>query len=325
MERIAVIDCGTNTFNLLISEVLSVQQLPKKIFSTRFPVKLAQNGIQQHIIAEAPYKRGMDALGEFHKLIVEHGVKHILAFATSAIRDADNGKQFVQEAWTQFQIPIRVIDGDEEAQLIYEGNRRAVELDDKLSLIMDIGGGSTEFILCNQHQLFWKQSFQLGAARLLEKFKPCDPITEQEIQAIHLYLKNELAPLTNAIQQYGPVNELIGSSGAFDSIIDMIHGELNGEPLMAGKTEYVIALENYNHISSRVIASTYQQRQQIKGLIEMRVDMMVISCLLINSALQNYAIPNFTASTYSLKEGALFSFIEGNNLFQRSIKQQIDS
>lgn len=319
MERIAVIDCGTNTFNLLIAEVLALQQLPKKIFSTRFPVKLAQNGIQQHIIAPAPYKRGMDALNEFHKLIVEHEVKHILAFATSAIRDADNGKQFVQDAWEQFQIPIRIIDGDEEAQLIFEGNKRAVKLSDKLSLIMDIGGGSTEFILCNQHQLFWKQSFQLGAARLLEKFKPSDPITERELQTIHLYLQNELIPLTNAIQYYGQVNELIGSSGAFDSVIDMIHGELNGEPLVTGKTEYAISLENYSYISNKVIASAYQQRQQIKGLIEMRVDMIVISCLLINAILQNYSIPNFTASTYSLKEGALFSFVEGNGFFPRSI------
>jgi exopolyphosphatase / guanosine-5'-triphosphate,3'-diphosphate pyrophosphatase len=319
MKRIAVIDCGTNTFNLLISEVLGIEQLPKKIFSTRFPVKLGQNGIQQHIIAPAPYKRGMDALNEFHKLIIEYDAKHILAFATSAIRDADNGKQFVQEAWEQFQIPIRIIDGDEEAQLIYEGNKRAVKLSDKLSLVMDIGGGSTEFILCNQHQLFWKQSFQLGAARLLEKFKPSDPITESELQAINLYLKNELVPLTSAIKKYGQVNELIGSSGAFDSIIDMIHGELNGEPLIAGKTEYIISLENYTYISNKVVPSSYQQRQQINGLIEMRVDMIVISCLLIDAIIQNYTIPNFTASTYSLKEGALFSFIEGNGFFQRGV------
>jgi exopolyphosphatase / guanosine-5'-triphosphate,3'-diphosphate pyrophosphatase len=307
MKRIAVIDCGTNTFNLLIVEIL--RESPEKLFSTRIPVKLGQNGINQQHIAEAPYLRGIEALRNFQTSISNHEVNHVLAFATSAIRDAKNGRQFVEDAKRLFDISIKVIDGEEEARLIYEGNRKAVTLSDKRSLIMDIGGGSTEFILCNQHEVLWKQSFQLGAARLLEQFKPSDPIRLQEISDIELFLKKELVPLTNAILKFGNVEELIGSSGAFDSLIDMIQGELGGESIRQGKTEYVINLSDYKKIADKVIVSTYQERMAIKGLIEMRVDMMVISCLLINTVLHNYTVPCFKASTYSLKEGALFDYI----------------
>lgn len=309
MNRIAVIDCGTNTFNLLIAGIKSRHELPEKVFSTRVPVKLGQHGINRQYIAEAPYERGLKALGLFREHISLYHVKHVLAFATSAIRDAKNGSDFVEEAKRLYDITIKVIDGEEEARLIYEGNRKAVSLSDKISLIMDIGGGSTEFILCNQHQVLWKQSFQLGAARLLDFFKPSDPISTEEIEKIMNYLTQDLLPLSNAISKFGDAEELIGSSGAFDSVIDMIHGELNGEPLLPGKTEYTINISDYRQIAKKVIMATYEERLQIKGLIEMRADMMVISCLLINAVLNTYNIPCFKASTYSLKEGALFDYL----------------
>ncbi len=310
MARIAVIDCGTNTFNLLIAEADSVQQTVQRLFSTRIPVKLGQQGINKGFIAFEPYQRGLEALKVFHQHIEQQEVTSILAFATSAIRDAQNGDAFIEDARNRYAISIQKIDGNEEARLIYEGNKRAVQLNEELSLIMDIGGGSTEFILCNANQIFWKQSFQLGAARLLDKFQPSDPITLAEQTAIYDYLKTELQPLTHAIQKLGLPHALIGSSGAFDSVIEMIHFQFGGEPLSPSKTEYTINIPYYQAIANQLIASTTQQRRQMPGLLEMRVDMMVISCLLMNVILQTYPIPTFKASSYSLKEGALFSFLE---------------
>lgn len=310
MARIAIIDCGTNTFNLLIAEADSIQQTYQRLFSTRIPVKLGQQGINKGFIASEPYQRGLDALKVFHEHIQQQEVTSVLAFATSAIRDAQNGDAFIEDARNRYAISIQKIDGNEEARLIYEGNKRAVQLNEELSLIMDIGGGSTEFILCDATQIFWKQSFQLGAARLLDKFQPSDPITLAEQTTIYDYLKTELLPLTQAIQKQGSPQTLIGSSGAFDSIIEMIHFQFGGEPLSLSKTEYTINIPYYQAIANQLIASTTQQRRQMQGLLEMRVDMMVISCLLMNAILQTYPIPTFKASSYSLKEGALFSFLE---------------
>lgn len=306
MKRLAVIDCGTNTFNLLIVETLDNQY--KKVYKTRIPVKLGEGTINLGYINTEAFERGILALNNFKSICVNYNVNEIYAFATSAIRDALNGVEFVTAVKTKFNIIIKIIDGNTEAELIYFGNKQAVPLNDKISLIMDIGGGSNEFILCNKDKIFWKQSFKLGAARLIEKFKPEDKIKPETIEALNNYLNTELIDLHNACENYIPI-ELIGSSGAFDSIIEMIHGELDGELLDEQKHCYDIDLQKFNIISDKIINSTNEQRKKIKGLIEMRIDMIVISCILIKNIINKLNLQNMRVSTYSLKEGALYKIL----------------
>jgi len=305
--RLAIIDCGTNTFNLLVIELLQTRAYTR-IFNTRIPVKLGEGAINKGFIAAEPFQRGIEAIRCFKQEIENYGVEKTLAFATSAIRDASNGMDFVQQVKDLLDVDIQVIDGDREAELIYFGIKEAVKLNDTVSLIIDIGGGSTEFILANNHEVFWKQSFTLGAARLLEKFTPSNPVSADEVNDIHSYLEEQLQPLFESIQQY-PAAELIGSSGAFDSLVEMINGELNGEPLTDKKTEYSIYPGDYFTISDLVRRSTLEERKQIKGLVPMRFDMIVISCLMVDFVLTAFKLNKLRISTYSLKEGALIDFI----------------
>lgn len=305
--RIAVIDCGTNTFNLLVVEIQNSSF--KRIHTSKIPVKLGEGGINNKVIHATPFKRGVDALIKFKNELNKLNVQHIHAFATSAIRDAVNGIDFKNEVLIQSGININIIDGNKEAELIYEGNKLAMDLGKGPSLIMDIGGGSTEFIIGNKEHILWKKSYRLGAARMLEKFNPSDPITEAEIEQINSYLDSELNDLKTMITKYKPI-ELIGSSGAFDSVVEMIHGQLAGEKFEKEKTEYEVDLKNYTKIAEMVIQSTLAQRKIMKGLVEMRVDMMVVSCLLINFTLQTFNLNKMRVSTYSLKEGALHEIIE---------------
>lgn len=309
--RIAVIDCGTNTFNLMVVEIKN--QSFENIYSSKIPVKLGEGGINNGCINEVPFQRGIDALTTFKNHIIKLNVNSVHAFATSAIRDAINGIKFKEEALLKTGISITIIDGNKEAEYIYEGNKRAVSLSQSPSLIMDIGGGSTEFIIGNTDKILWKKSYQLGAARLLDKFKPSNPITQNEITAISNFLKEELAELIAAYKAHQP-KELIGSSGAFDSIIELIHGQLRGERFMKEKTEYVVDLSNYFKIASTIVASTIEERRTLKGLVEMRVDMIVISCLLINFVLKTLDIKEMRVSTYSLKEGALSEIIKNSTV-----------
>jgi len=305
--RLAVIDCGTNTFNLLIVEFDS-QKKYSKIFNSRIPVKLGQGSINKGFIGDEPFKRGVDAMKILNHEISKYNVSKILAFATSAIRDADNGKQFVDEVKRQTNIDVEIINGDREAELIYLGNKAAVDLKDTVSLIMDIGGGSNEFILANNKGLLWKQSFPIGAARMLEKFSPSDPITIKEIADIKEHMKLQLTPLLEAAKEFMPM-ELIGSSGAFDSIVEIINGELNGEPITESKTCYDINMNDYLHVSKLIKNSTLEERRKIKGLVAMRFDMIVISCLMIDVIIKAFNIPQMRVSTYSLKEGALIDHV----------------
>jgi exopolyphosphatase/guanosine-5'-triphosphate,3'-diphosphate pyrophosphatase len=305
---VAVIDCGTNTFNLLITRVID-RQTCEKLHNDRIAVRLGEGSINAGYISDVPYQRGLSAMKKFQAKLVEYGVEKTLAFATSAIRDAANGLEFVKEIETTTGLAIKIIDGSREAELIYIGNRGALDLSDTVSLIMDIGGGSNEFILCNRFRVFWKRSFRVGAARLLEMFPHQSPITEEEKNKIRTHLDQQLQPLFTAAADHPPL-ELIGSSGAFDSIVEMICGELNGEPFSFEKTAYHIQMDQFRQITEKVFGSSLEQRGEIKGLIPIRVDMMVISCLMIEHILSRLNINQMRVSSYSLKEGALLDFIQ---------------
>jgi len=302
--RFAVIDLGTNTFNLLIGELSPNKKKFTKLFNTKIPVKLGEKSINLGYIADIPFQRGINALLKFKEFIIHYNVQNVFAFATSAIRSANNGDEFVKEAFDKTQITITIIDGNEEAELIYYGNKMAVKMTDDISLIMDIGGGSTEFILASNNTVFWKQSFLLGASRIFEKFNFSNPITRAEEIIFYDYLLIELKPLFGAIKIYYPV-ELIGSSGAFDSVVDMISEQFNVTQINDLQTEYDINLIQYRAISELIKKSTIEQRQKLKGLIEMRVDMIVISILLIDFVLNEIKINKLRVSTYSLKEGVI--------------------
>ncbi len=302
--KFAIIDLGTNTFNLIIAEKLPNNTF-KILFNTKLSVKLGEGSINKGFIDKIPFQRGISALISYKQHLIDYNVNDVYAFATSAIRSAKNGVNFINEAKIKTGISITIIDGEEEATLIYHGNKMAVNLSDATSLIMDIGGGSTEFILANKNTIFWKQSFLLGAARLLEMFKLSDPLTNSELIEFNNYLKTELNSLFKATAKFKP-NELIGSSGAFDSVVDIIDGEFNTGSITSFQTEYSINLDNYNFVSEKIKKTTLAQRSNIKGLIEMRIDMIVISFLLIDFILKELNLSKMRVSTYSLKEGVIF-------------------
>ena len=295
----AVIDLGTNTFHLLIAD-LSFEE-PKILYKTNLPVKLGEGRINENIIIPEAFTRGIEALKGFKKEIDQHNVAQIRAIATSAIRSATNGNEFVNAAALQAGINITVINGDQEATYIYNGVK-ATGVIDATSLIIDIGGGSTEFILCNQSKVLWKRSYNLGAARLQQAYFHSDPISQQDQQAIRKKLEAELTALKTVCAEHKPL-QLIGSAGAFETYATMIYEELDVKVLKS----LPIDLERYGALSQQLINSTNQQRQNLKGLIKLRVDMIVIASLLTNYVLEMIKPEKLSLSTYDLKMGVLYT------------------
>ena len=180
MDRIALIDLGTNTFHLLITEINDREQLVE-LGKYKEPVKLGEDGMPEGAITEAAYTRGMATLENFKKVVDAAGVTTVLAFATSAIRSASNGKQFVQEAYERTGFRVTVINGNEEAALIHEGVKNGVKMPkNEAVLLVDIGGGSVEFIVSQNGEAVLLRSLNIGAARLLEVAHPSDPINTSE-------------------------------------------------------------------------------------------------------------------------------------------------
>lgn len=305
--RYAVIDLGTNTFNLLIAEDTNDGKY-KILLNTKEAVKLGEGGINNRIITEAAFERGISAIGRHFEKINNHKVNYVKAFATSAIRDAANGNDFAAALKLKFSLDISVISGDEEAGLICKGVRQSMPFKYKRFLILDIGGGSNEFIIGDDINIYWKKSFKLGMARLLERFQPSSPVTPEEIKLIEVYLSKELPELIENVNNLHP-DIFIGASGSFDSFVSM----LDAEKLLAGmRTDafHEISPDNFRHIHNKLIHTTKHDRENMVYLEPVRKDMIVLAAIFVNFVFKQFRFEKIYQSAYSLKEGALAEMVE---------------
>ncbi len=300
--RKAVIDLGTNTFHLFIVEQDGDQL--NTLYKEKIAVKIGQNGISKGKIAPEAMKRALHALEIFKTVIDQFGVKYVKGVATSAIRNASNGKDLLAEVKERTDIEIEIISGDQEAQLIFEGVKAAMTLTSN-QLVMDIGGGSVEFIIGNQKEVLWKRSFEIGAQRLLDKFHQHDPMPPNDIESMFKWLSTELKALNDAIDLYKPTG-LIGCSGTFDTLAEIyLIGTAGRRP--ADSKTFDLPIKAYHDIHRSLLIKDREERLSIPGMVSMRVDMIVVASCLISFVLENLPINHLTACTYALKEGVLFS------------------
>jgi exopolyphosphatase/guanosine-5'-triphosphate,3'-diphosphate pyrophosphatase len=305
-----LIDMGTNTFHLLITEMNEEgHSLP--LLRQRIPVKLGKGGISKGKIAPDAYQRALITLGTFQEEISKHQVQEVKAVATSAVRNAQNGNELVQDIYRQTGIQVEVISGDREAELIYYGVKSALPIGRQPVLIVDIGGGSVEFIIANDRHVYWKGSFEVGAQRLLDLFFKHDPITAEEAQALKEYLQVELQPLTEAVAEHAP-KILVGSSGTFETLCD-IENLRKGIvlPEESPHTEEELSLAEFYAIYEDILTKDREERLAIPGMIEMRVEMIVVASVLIDFVLQAYSLGHIRVSYFALKEGMLSLMWEG--------------
>ena len=304
-RRLALIDLGTNTFHLLIVEMPATPgQQPMVVLRTKAGVRLGEDGISQGIITPAAYDRALHTLAGFKEEMELHSVTEVRATATSAVRVTKNGPDLVREIFETTGIQVNVIAGDREAELICEGVRQAVDLGEAAQLIMDIGGGSVEFIIASQTTIFWKQSFEIGAQRLLDQFFP-DPsgiFPAEAVEAEQRYFSTVLEPLVEAVQRYRPVG-LVGASGSFDSLADIQLGQLRSESELPPCTE--LAVESFQSSYRHLLSGNHEQRKALPGILPMRADMLVVAAVLIDYVLGITEITRIRTSAYALKEGLL--------------------
>lgn len=304
MQTCAVIDLGTNTFNLLIAEYDGNSYTI--LYKEELPVKLGEGGITKKIIAEAPFKRGIDALKKYREIIHTYNTENIHAFATSAIRSTQNGQEFVKQAFNETGISIKVIPGDDEASYICKGVKLAGLLDEMPSLIMDIGGGSTEFIIADDKELIWKQSFDLGVARLIQLFSPSDPVSKSDITRLCNYFDEILIPLFEQVNKFKPL-QIIGCSGSFESFASMIQQEK--EYVDDSEIKNEIALPEFLRLSETLVKSNEAERYKMRGLVAMRVDTIVFAVIFVKHLIEKLKIQKLLVSHYALKEGVLSDII----------------
>ena len=305
MEKAAIVDLGTNTFHLMIVNIN--EQSYEILHRERVPVRIGKDGISKGLITPEAIDRAKDTLTHFRNKIEAFEVEKVRIMGTSAIRNAGNKQEFLSEIKDSVGLEIEVIDGKEESELILEGVRLALNIE-STSLVMDIGGGSIEFIICDDEKILWNHSFEIGAQRLLDQFHKIDPISQTEITELEDYFKNALVLLSEAITIHKPTH-LIGSSGTFDTLSEIYCAE-NDIEINEGQKELPLTLDAYRTIHEELITKNKQERLAIPGMVEMRVDMIVVSSCLVKWIIDKFSFEDIRVSTYALKEGVLHSMMK---------------
>ena len=291
--RRAVIDLGTNTFNLLIADT----QTRQICFQTKEGVALGMGGINEQRIGEAAMDRAFAALHQFKTHCEHWQVTEIRAIGTSALRDATNSQELLEKVKSELQITIEIISGLQEAELIYHGFRLTHDFE-KPALIMDIGGGSTEFIAADHQGPFVAHSFDIGVSRLFQLFDYQDPMSLNDIEKVERYLEERCAPFFK--KQLPTV--LIGSSGSFETFYELME-----QSVFEAKDKAVeVDREAFERMLQQIMASTQAERDQNPHIIAIRKRMAPLAAIKTRWVLRQANIQQIYISPYSLKEGVLF-------------------
>ncbi|MBP6454028.1 MAG: hypothetical protein KBH88_03765 [Bacteroidales bacterium] len=300
--RLAILDMGTNVFSLLIArvneegyEILDVEKIPSKI---------GEGGITKGVLTEEAFQSAANAMERVEEIIMRiGGVERRLAIATSAVRSAANSSDFVKIAEGR-GFSVEIIKGEREAELIYKGVRESMLLYDEVFLIMDIGGGSNEFIIADKNRIFWKESFDMGVVRVRESYTLSEPVTESEALFLENYYRDGMKSLWKALAHFKPTL-LIGCSGSFDTLRELIYPEDDFSiPSLTMDSEKMLSLHQ------TLLRSSREERAAMKGMSPIRVDYIVIGSILVNLVISELNPQEICQSSYSLKEGCMAEIYE---------------
>jgi len=294
IERKAVIDLGTNTFNLLVAEFSEGKW--RRIHSEKDGVALGMGGINQKMITEDAIVRAEKALTHFKNVSESLGAFEITAIGTSAIRDAKNQVEFVERIRRDVGIQIKVISGDEEADLIYQGVRKTITFD-KPSLIMDIGGGSTEFILATEEGIQQKVSLDIGVSRIFQLFQFDDPIRADQVVQLETWLEDQSKGFFDQLE----VTRLIGASGSFETFYELIHNAT----ISSLDTAIELPFQSFYQELDGLIFSTQAERDVNPWIVPIRKKMAPYAAIKTKWIINKLGITETYLSPYALKEGAL--------------------
>ncbi len=312
-NRVAVIDLGTNTFQLGIADIYPGRF--DYIFEKSAAPKLGKGGINQGLILDDAMERGFEVLRAFQSICAEYNVanQNTYLMGTSALRNARNAAEFTNGVKEQLNLDIAVIDGLKEAQLIARGIGYAAQSVNAPYLIMDIGGGSVEFIIVEEGEILWKHSFEIGGQRLMERFFQADPIPNASVSKLKDYLQQQLLPLLNAVHQYAP-KILMGSAGSFETLLDIYNAEKAGQVIENSLIIDELPMVSFYKSYTQFLNKSREERLAIAGMIPLRVDMIVVASVLIEYVIKSCQIDKILVSTYALKEGKMAELAELMNL-----------
>ncbi len=294
-DKVAIIDVGTNTINLLIVNKTCTDF--EILHKDRKGIGLGNGSFSKTNILPHAFDRGLKCLNAYAQVCKSFDTQKVIAFGTSALRQAKNAYQFISQVKEQSNIDIEIINGDKEAELIYNGIKLLYDFDEK-TIVMDIGGGSTEFILADKNGVIKKNSFEIGVSRINQLFNFNNPFTKWDIYKIDNYLNDSIG---HQLNQY-KTQTLIGSSGSFKTFYELWSGKKH--PI---NSFVQINFNEFLSVLDEVINSSLEERINNPLIDPIRHEMLPISAVKTKWVINKIGIQKILISPYSLKEGVIFS------------------
>lgn len=299
-EKLAIIDLGTNTFHLLLVESSKCKIGFEVLHRERHYVLLAEGEIDT--ISDSSMQRAKSAIDAFQNVLSNYKDIELVIVGTEALRVATNGNLINIYIKEHLSSVLHIISGNREAELIFKGNKLIVSADHTPYLIMDIGGGSTEFILVDDNHIILSNSYPLGVTKIYNAFNDTDPISIQAISSIESHIENQLSDMTEVIKGYN-LNCLIGASGSFEVLSEVLTGNIPQQELVN------ISLADFEKLSMKVISSSIDERRDIKGIPENRIKFIQVAFIMMRKIIDMYAPDQIGVSPFAIKEGLISEWL----------------
>ena len=305
---IAAVDIGTNSFHLIIVQVRKGGAF-KIIDREREVVRLGfYKGTDLNLISEVELEKAIDVLSQFNKIAKFYGAD-LRAIATSAVREAINKDEFITRVYQATGIPVEAIDGTKEAELIYLGVLKALNIKRKRVLCIDIGGGSTEFLLGDKSQIIFAESIKVGAVRLSKKFFPNYYITSESIAECENFIADRILSNSN-LHSHHQFDFAVGTSGTINAAASIIHFRRNNEFAKSLNNFSFDADELYELVEDVLKCKSLVDRLSIKGMEVKRADIIPAGLLILKKSLEIFDIKQVTVSENALREGIIIETIK---------------
>jgi exopolyphosphatase/guanosine-5'-triphosphate,3'-diphosphate pyrophosphatase len=306
VAKLAVIDIGTNSIHMVLAEILP--DASYKILDRFKDVTRLGNGtFATRRLSDEAITRAIEVLKTLATLARNKGFDRTIAVATSAVREARNGGDFINLVEEQAGVRVRVISGTEEARLIFLGVKNSIALADKPTLVVDVGGGSVELILGNRDRMIHAKSLKLGAIRLAEQYLPNTPPSAPMMRALEDAVTGQLKTAIEAcaVKKF---DSLIATSGMAGNLAQIIHIKQTGRPLPQHNLA-TVSLKDLRLLELELAQSPLKTRLAIPGLDPKRVDTLLPAAVVLRRLLELAGLTEMTLCDKAIREGMIYDFI----------------
>ncbi len=307
MIRLAAIDIGTNSLHMIVVKVRPSDLSFEVIDREKEMVRLGAGGLDGRALTPEAMHSALQVLSKFRRLAESHSVDEIVAVATSAVREAENGGEFLQAITAQTGIRARVISGTEEARLIHLAAAYGVSLTGEIAVAVDIGGGSVEITRGAGPTIDHGKSFKLGVIRLTERFVKSDPISPRDERKLVRHIEGELGGYLDQLVGAG-FDRVVGTSGTILSLGAVASAE-QGRPTNASLRNRRISGKQLRRTRKVLTRLDLEGRLRVPGLDPRRADLAVAGAILLDTVVRRLNASEITLCDLSLREGLVLDYI----------------